>query len=149
MDHVAGFCICNDVSERSFQMERGGQWMKGKGCATFGPLGPWLVTPDEIADVQALDMWLDVNGRRMQTGSTATMIFNVVQIVSYTSHFMVLEPGDVDHHRHAARRRPRHEARDLPARRRRDEPRHRGPRRAEADGRALAQDVTSPARPVR
>ncbi len=95
MDHVAGFCICNDVSERAFQIERGGQWMKGKGCATFGPLGPWLVTPDEIADVQALDMWLDVNGRRMQTGSTATMIFNVVQIVSYISHFMVLEAGDV------------------------------------------------------
>ena len=95
MDHVAGFCVCNDVSERAFQTERGGQWMKGKGCATFGPLGPWLVTPDEIADVQALDMWLDVNGRRMQTGSTATMIFNVVQIVSYISHFMVLEAGDV------------------------------------------------------
>lgn len=95
MDHVAGFCICNDVSERAFQTERGGQWMKGKGCATFGPLGPWLVTPDEIADVQALDMWLDVNGQRMQTGSTATMIFNVVKIVSYISHFMVLEPGDV------------------------------------------------------
>ena len=95
MDHVAGFCVCNDVSERSFQTERGGQWMKGKGCATFGPLGPWLVTPDEIADVQALDMWLDVNGRRMQTGSTATMIFNVVQLVSYISHFMVLEAGDV------------------------------------------------------
>ena len=95
MDHVAGFCVCNDVSERAFQTERGGQWMKGKGCATFGPLGPWLVTPDEIADVQALDMWLDVNGQRMQTGSTATMIFNVVQIVSYISHFMVLEAGDV------------------------------------------------------
>lgn len=95
MDHVAGFCVCNDVSERAFQAERGGQWMKGKGCATFGPLGPWLVTPDEIPDVQALDMWLDVNGRRMQTGSTATMIFNVVQIVSYISHFMVLEAGDV------------------------------------------------------
>jgi 2,4-diketo-3-deoxy-L-fuconate hydrolase len=95
MDHVAGFCVCNDVSERSFQTERGGQWMKGKGCATFGPLGPWLVTPDELGDVQALDMWLDVNGRRMQTGSTSTMIFNVVQLVSYISHFMVLEPGDV------------------------------------------------------
>jgi 2,4-didehydro-3-deoxy-L-rhamnonate hydrolase len=95
MDHVAGFCVCNDVSERAFQTERGGQWMKGKGCATFGPLGPWLVTPDEIADVQKLDMWLDVNGRRMQTGSTATMIFNVLQIVSYISHFMVLEAGDV------------------------------------------------------
>ena len=95
MNHVAGFCVCNDVSERSFQTERGGQWMKGKGCATFGPLGPWLVTPDELGDVQALDMWLDVNGRRMQTGSTSTMIFSVVQLVSYISHFMVLEAGDV------------------------------------------------------
>ncbi len=94
-DHIAGFCVCHDVSEREFQTERGGQWMKGKGCATFGPLGPWLVTPDEIADVQALDMWLDVNGKRMQTGTTATMIFNVVQLVSYISHFLVLEAGDV------------------------------------------------------
>ena len=94
-DQIAGFCICNDVSEREYQTERGGQWMKGKGCATFGPLGPWLVTPDEIPDVQALDMWLDVNGRRMQTGSTGTMIFNVVKLVSYISHFMVLEAGDV------------------------------------------------------
>ena len=95
MDHIAGFCVCHDVSEREFQTERGGQWMKGKGCATFGPLGPWLVTPDEIADVQQLGMWLDVNGKRMQTGSTATMIFNVVQLVSYISHFLVLEAGDV------------------------------------------------------
>ncbi len=93
--HVAGYCVCNDVSERDYQMERGGQWMKGKGCPTFGPLGPWLVTPDEIADVQRLDMWLDLNGRRAQTGSTGTMIFNVKKIVSYISHFMVLEAGDV------------------------------------------------------
>jgi 2,4-didehydro-3-deoxy-L-rhamnonate hydrolase len=93
--HIAGFCICNDVSERAYQQERGGQWMKGKGCATFGPLGPWLVTPDEIADVQKLDMWLDVNGARMQKGSTATMIFDVKMLVSYISHFMVLLPGDV------------------------------------------------------
>lgn len=92
---VAGFCICNDVSERAYQIERGGQWMKGKGCETFGPLGPWLVTVDEIADVQKLGMWLDVNGERMQTGSTKTMIFDVRTIVSYTSEFMVLEPGDV------------------------------------------------------
>lgn len=92
---VAGFCICNDVSERSYQIERGGQWMKGKGCETFGPLGPWLVTADEIADVQKLGMWLDVNGERMQTGSTKTMIFDVKTIVSYVSEFMVLEPGDV------------------------------------------------------
>lgn len=95
MDHVAGFCICNDVSERVFQAERSGQWMKGKGCETFGPLGPYLVTPDEIADVQNLGMWLDVNGQRMQTGSTKTMIFDCATLVSYISQFMVLEAGDV------------------------------------------------------
>src|SRR5271166_2839465 len=93
--HVAGYCICNDVSEREFQLERSGQWVKGKSAPTFGPLGPWLVTPDEVDDVQNLDMWLDVNGERMQTGSTATMIFGVKQLVSYISHFMILEPGDV------------------------------------------------------
>lgn len=92
---VAGFCVCNDVSEREYQIERGGQWMKGKGCETFGPLGPWLVTTDEIKDVQKLGMWLDLNGERMQTGSTKTMIFDVKTIVSYISEFMVLEPGDV------------------------------------------------------
>jgi 2,4-didehydro-3-deoxy-L-rhamnonate hydrolase len=95
MDVVAGFCICNDVSEREFQIERGGQWMKGKGCPTFGPIGPWLVTRDEIKDVQKLAMWLDLNGERVQNGSTRTMIFNVKQIVSYMSHFMELRPGDV------------------------------------------------------
>jgi 2,4-diketo-3-deoxy-L-fuconate hydrolase len=95
LDYVAGYCLCHDVSEREFQIERSGQWMKGKGCPTFGPLGPWLVTKDEIADVQKLDMWLDVNGERMQKGSTATMIFNVRKLVSYISHFMILEPGDV------------------------------------------------------
>jgi 2,4-diketo-3-deoxy-L-fuconate hydrolase len=95
MNYVAGFCICNDVSEREYQLERSGQWMKGKGCPTFGPIGPWLVTPDEIADVHSLSMWLDVNGEKMQRGSTKTMIFNVPKIVSYTSHFMILEPGDV------------------------------------------------------
>ena len=95
LDHVAGFCVCNDVSEREWQIERGGQWMKGKGCPTFGPLGPWLVTPDEVADVQNLGMWLDVNGERVQDGSTKTMIFDVVKIVTYTSQFMTLEPGDV------------------------------------------------------
>jgi 2,4-didehydro-3-deoxy-L-rhamnonate hydrolase len=93
--HVAGYALCNDVSEREYQLERGGQWMKGKGCATFGPLGPWLVTADEIADIGKLGMWLDVNGARCQTGNTATMIFDVKKIVSYVSHFMVLEPGDV------------------------------------------------------
>jgi 2,4-diketo-3-deoxy-L-fuconate hydrolase len=95
MAHVAGFCVCNDVSEREFQTERGGTWMKGKGCPTFGPLGPWLVTPDEIPDVQNLSMWLDVDGQRMQTGSTKTMIFDCAHIVSYVSQFMQLEPGDV------------------------------------------------------
>jgi len=95
LKHVAGYCVCNDVSEREFQIERSGQWMKGKGCPTFGPLGPWLVTPDEIEDVQKLDMWLDVNGERMQSGSTATMIFGVKTLVSYASQFMILEPGDV------------------------------------------------------
>jgi 2,4-diketo-3-deoxy-L-fuconate hydrolase len=95
LSYVAGACICNDVSEREFQMERGGTWAKGKGCPTFGPLGPWLVTLDEIPDLKNLAMWLDVNGTRMQTGSTATMIFDPAQLVAYVSHFMMLEPGDV------------------------------------------------------
>ncbi len=95
LDFIAGYCVCNDVSEREYQLERGGTWTKGKGCPTFGPLGPWLVTKDEIPDVQNLSMWLDVNGERVQNGSTKTMIFNVAQIVSYLSHFMILEPGDV------------------------------------------------------
>jgi 2-keto-4-pentenoate hydratase/2-oxohepta-3-ene-1,7-dioic acid hydratase in catechol pathway len=95
MDVVAGYCICNDVSERHFQIERGGQWTKGKGCETFGPLGPWLVTKDEIANVQKLDMWLDVNGEKRQRGNTKTMIFNIQHIVWYCSQFFVLEPGDV------------------------------------------------------
>jgi 2,4-diketo-3-deoxy-L-fuconate hydrolase len=93
--HVAGFTVCNDVSERSFQTERGGQWTKGKGCPTFGPLGPWLVTPDEVKDVQNLDMFLDINGKRMQTGNTKTMIFSAAFIISYVSQFMALEAGDV------------------------------------------------------
>ncbi|MCA0400382.1 MAG: fumarylacetoacetate hydrolase family protein [Proteobacteria bacterium] len=95
MDVIAGFTICNDVSERAYQTEGTGQWMKGKSSPTFGPLGPWLVTPDEIPDVQKLGMWLDVNGRRMQTGSTATMIFGVKFLVAYISKFVMLEPGDV------------------------------------------------------
>ncbi len=95
LSHVAGYCICNDVSEREFQIERSGQWMKGKCCPTFGPLGPWMVTKDEIKNVQKLGMWLEVNGERMQTGSTATMIFNIKTIVSYISQFMILNPGDV------------------------------------------------------
>ena len=95
MNHVAGYAVCHDVSEREFQIERGGQWTKGKGCPTFGPLGPWLVTRDEIGDVQNLDMFLDVNGNRMQTGSTKTMIFGVAFLVHYLSQFMALEAGDV------------------------------------------------------
>ncbi len=92
---VAGFCVCHDVSERAFQIERGGQWTKGKSGPTFGPLGPWLVTPDEIADVQNLGLWLDVNGKRMQTGSTSKMIFSIAHLVSYITRFMKLMPGDV------------------------------------------------------
>ena len=95
MEHVAGYCVVNDVSEREFQTERGGTWDKGKGCDTFGPTGPWLVTRDEVPDPQALNMWLDVDGVRMQTGSTKTMVFNVVQLVSYVSHFITLYPGDI------------------------------------------------------
>ncbi len=95
LDHVAGYCLSNDVSERAFQLERGGQWDKGKGCDTFGPLGPWLVTKDEISNPQKLAMWLDVNGQRMQTGNTKTMIFSVAKIVSHLSEYMTLMPGDV------------------------------------------------------
>jgi 2,4-didehydro-3-deoxy-L-rhamnonate hydrolase len=95
LDYVAGFCICNDISERAYQTEGTGQWMKGKGCPTFGPLGPWLVTPDEIKDVQNLGMQLELNGKRVQNGSTKTMIFGVAFVVSYISKFMLLEPGDV------------------------------------------------------
>ncbi len=95
LNYVAGYAVCNDVSERNFQIERLGQWTKGKSHDTFGPLGPWLVTKDEIADVQKLSMWLDVNGKRCQTGSTATMIFGVAKIVSYVSEFMTLLPGDI------------------------------------------------------
>jgi 2-keto-4-pentenoate hydratase/2-oxohepta-3-ene-1,7-dioic acid hydratase in catechol pathway len=95
LKHVAGYCVVNDVSEREFQLERGPQWDKGKGCDTFGPVGPWLVTADEVGDPQALGMWLDVNGKRFQTGNTATMIFGVATLVSYLSRFMTLEPGDL------------------------------------------------------
>ncbi|MFM0500744.1 fumarylacetoacetate hydrolase family protein [Paraburkholderia caffeinilytica] len=95
LNHVAGYCVVNDVSERAYQLERGGQWDKGKGCDTFGPLGPWLVTRDEVPDAQALDMWLEVDGVRRQNGSTKTMIFDVPTLVSYISQFMSLQPGDV------------------------------------------------------
>lgn len=95
MRHVAGYCVVNDVSERAYQMERGGTWDKGKGCDTFGPLGPWLVTADDIPDPGNLDMWLEVDGQRHQNGNTRTMIFSVPFIVSYLSQFMSLQPGDV------------------------------------------------------
>ena len=94
-DHIAGYCVMNDVSERAFQIERGGQWTKGKSCDTFAPLGPWLVTPDEIPNVQDLGMWLDVDGDRKQDSSTSSMIFPVDELISYVSHFMTLIPGDV------------------------------------------------------
>ncbi|MCR8827811.1 fumarylacetoacetate hydrolase family protein [Pseudosulfitobacter koreensis] len=95
MRHVAGFCVINDVSEREFQIERAGTWDKGKGCDTFGPTGPWLVTPDELADIDNLEMWLDVDGERQQSGSTATMIYKVPHLIAYCSRFMSLQSGDV------------------------------------------------------
>ena len=95
LNHVAGYCVCNDVSERHFQIERLGQWTKGKSHDTFGPVGPWLATKDEIPDVQKLSMWLDVNGQRRQTGSTSTMIFSMAKCISYVSQFMTLLPGDI------------------------------------------------------
>ncbi len=95
MQHVAGYCVANDVSERAFQIERGGQWDKGKGHDTFAPIGPWLVTADEVPDPQALSMWLDVDGHRFQNGSTQTMVFGVRHVLSYISQFMTLEPGDL------------------------------------------------------
>jgi 2-keto-4-pentenoate hydratase/2-oxohepta-3-ene-1,7-dioic acid hydratase in catechol pathway len=95
LDHVAGYVLVNDLSEREYQLERGGTWDKGKGCDTFGPIGPWLVTADEVGDPQNLGMWLDVNGKRMQTGNTRTMIFDVANLVAYLSRFMTLLPGDI------------------------------------------------------
>lgn len=95
LDHVAGYVLANDVSERAYQKELGSQWDKGKGCDTFGPVGPWLVTPDELGDCQDLDMFLDVNGRRMQTGNTRTMIFPVAECIAYVSRFITLHPGDL------------------------------------------------------
>jgi 2-keto-4-pentenoate hydratase/2-oxohepta-3-ene-1,7-dioic acid hydratase in catechol pathway len=95
LSHVAGYCIVNDVSEREYQLERGGQWDKGKGCDTFGPVGPWLVTADEVGDPQQLSMWLEVNGHRYQKGHTSTMIFSVAQIVAHLSCYLTLEPGDL------------------------------------------------------
>ena len=95
LDYVAGYCVVNDLSEREYQLERGGQWDKGKGCDTFGPVGPYLVTKDEVPDPQNLGMWLEVNGQRYQTGNTRTMVFTVAHLVSYISRFMTLQPGDV------------------------------------------------------
>lgn len=95
LSHVAGYCIVNDVSERAFQVERAGQWTKGKSCDSFGPIGPWLVTPDGVDDPQALDLRLDLNGERMQTGTTALMVFGVAQVISYLSGMMTLHPGDI------------------------------------------------------
>ncbi|MFG1411587.1 fumarylacetoacetate hydrolase family protein [Xanthobacter sp. VTT E-85241] len=95
LKHVAGYAVCNDVSERAFQIERGGQWTKGKGSETFGPIGPWLVTSDEMSDTSDLAMWLEVNGEKVQNGSTRTMIFDPAYLVSYISQFMVLDPGDI------------------------------------------------------
>jgi len=95
LSHVAGYCLVNDISEREYQMERGTQWDKGKGCDTFSPVGPWLVTRDEIADPQDLKLWMELNGQRMQDGTTATMVFGVKKLVSYLSHFMTLVPGDI------------------------------------------------------
>lgn len=95
LNFVAGYCTVNDISEREYQLERGGTWDKGKGCDTFGPLGPWLVTRDEVPNPQKLGMWLDLNGQRMQTGSTRTMVFGVAKLISYVSQFMTLLPGDV------------------------------------------------------
>jgi 2,4-didehydro-3-deoxy-L-rhamnonate hydrolase len=95
LKHVAGYCVVNDLSEREYQLERGGTWDKGKGCDTFGPVGPWMVTADEVADPQRLAMWLEVNGRRFQNGSTSTMVFGVAHLVSYISRFMTLYPGDL------------------------------------------------------
>ena len=95
LKYVAGYCVVNDVSEREYQLERGGTWDKGKGCDTFGPVGPWMVTADEVADPQALAMWLEVNGKRMQNGSTGTMIFGVAELVAYVSRFTTLWPGDL------------------------------------------------------
>jgi 2,4-didehydro-3-deoxy-L-rhamnonate hydrolase len=95
LDYVAGYVLVNDVSERAFQKEMGSQWDKGKGCDTFGPVGPWVVTADEVGDCQNLDMWLDLNGKRMQTGNSKTMIFGVAELIAYMSRFVTLEPGDI------------------------------------------------------
>ena len=137
LNYVAGYAVMNDVSERFFQIEGTGQWTKGKSCETFGPLGPWLVTTDEVADPQNLAMFLDVNGTRRQTGSTKTMIFNCAHIVAYISRIMTLMPGEHSHG-HATGRRPRHQTDPgLPKGRRRHALGHRRPRRAAPESRAV------------
>ena len=142
LKYVAGYCVVNDVSEREYQLERGGTWDKGKGCDTFGPVGPWMVTTDEIADPQALPMWLDVNGKRMQNGSTSTMIFGVAELVAYLQPLHDALARRPHHHRHAARRGAGHEAdAGVPEGRRRDEARHRRPRRAAAEGPRLGSEA--------
>ena len=133
MAHVAGYCICNDVSERDFQLNHGPTWVKGKSARTFCPTGPWLVTPDEVPDPQSLAMSLTVNGEVRQSGSTATMIFGVAHLVHYISQFMVLEAGDLIATGNPARRRHGHEASGVPQGRRRDGARDRGPRPPAAD----------------
>ena len=148
LGHVAAYCIVNDVSERAFQMEHGGTTTKGKSADSFGPVGPWLVTADEIRDPQALELWTTVNGERRQHGTTAKMIFTVASLVAYVSRFMSLRAGRPDLHRHAGRRRPRLQAAALPAagRRRgarhqwsrRAAPSHRGGEMTDGDGRTLA-----------
>ena len=95
LDHVAGYCVINDLSEREFQLERSGQWIKGKSCDTFGPIGPWLVTPDEVGDPQNLDLWLEIDGKRYQDGNTRTMVFGVAHLIHYLSQFFTLRPGDI------------------------------------------------------
>ena len=134
MDYVAGFAVMNDVSERTFQTKRQGQWTKGKSHDTFGPLGPWLVTRDEVSDPHELDMWLDVNGERRQTGNTNTLIFNVPHVVSYLLAVHDADARRRHHHRHPSGRRHGHEAAAISQARRRHDPRHRRARRAEADG---------------
>ena len=142
MDVVAGYCLANDVSERVFQIERSGQWTKGKGCETFGPLGPWLVTKDEIRDPQRLDMWLTVNGETRQKGTTKNMVFGVAHLVWYCSQFFVMEPGDVIITGTPAGVGARLQARsEILEGRRHGEARHRRPRRADAEDRAL-QELT-------
>ena len=134
MAHVAGYCVVNDLSERAFQIERSGQWTKGKCYDTFGPIGPWLVTADEVKDPQKLGMWLELNGKRVQNGTTATMVYGVALHRRLSLGILHPDAGRHHHHRHAARRRHGHEAAALPQARRHHAARHRRPGRAVPDG---------------